>query len=168
VQVGYFSNFAALLDTPGDATSPLTGRELVKQKVKLLSVMAGSFKPNSHDLEYNVTQHLAASKRLARDWPTPIVWSGFEIGIAVPYPAVSIQRDFAYVPHHPAARAANLGPHQRALCGAAGPWLFRALRARAGDRGGEWFHALYSRAGWPGPLPGPHRGPNPSREGSTG
>ena len=73
VQVGYFSNFAALLDTAGDASSPLTGRQLVQQKVKLLSVMAGSFKPNSHDLEYNVTQHLAASKRLTRDWPTPIV-----------------------------------------------------------------------------------------------
>ena len=142
VQVGYFSNFAALLDTPGDASSPLTGRELVQQKVKLLSVMAGSFKPNSHDLEYNVTQHLAASKRLARDWPTPIVWSGFEIGIAVPYPAVSIERDFqlcAASPgggglsalHSAAARAADLGPHQRALCRAAGPWLFRALCARA-------------------------------------
>ena len=116
VQVGYFSNFAALLDTAGDASSPLTGRQLVQQKVKLLSVMAGSFKPNSHDLEYNVTQHLAASKRLTRDWPTPIVWSGFEIGIAVPYPAVSIERDFRYVPHHPAAEAYCLympPPHER-------------------------------------------------------
>ena len=44
VQVGYFSNFAALLDTPGDASSPLGGRDLVQQKVKLLSVMAGGFR----------------------------------------------------------------------------------------------------------------------------
>ena len=71
VQVGYFSNLAALLDTPGDAASPLTGRELVQQKVKLLSVMAGSFKTNRHDLEYNVTQDLPATKQLARNWPTP-------------------------------------------------------------------------------------------------
>src|ERR1039457_3975362 len=105
VQVGYFSNFAALLDTPGDASSPLAGRELVQQKVRLLSVMAGSFKTNRHDLEYNVVKDLPASKRLAQNWPTPIVWSGYEIGIAVQYPAVSIQRDFAYVPHHPAAEA---------------------------------------------------------------
>ena len=133
VQVGYFSNFAALLDTPADASSRLTGRELVQQKVKLLSVMAGSFKPNSHDLEYNVTQHLVASKRLAQGWPTPIVWSGFEIGIAVPYPAVSIQRDFAYVPHHPAAEAYCLyipPPHERPT------WdLTSALYAVRPDRG---------------------------------
>jgi hypothetical protein len=99
VQVGYFSNLAALLDTPGDASSPLGGRELVKQKVKLLSVMAGGFSASRRDLEYNVTQDLPASKRLVPNWPTPIVWSGFEIGIAVPYPAVSIERDFSYVPH---------------------------------------------------------------------
>jgi hypothetical protein len=83
VQVGYFSNFAALLDTPGDSFSPLSGRDLVCAKVKLLSVMAGSFRTNRHDLEYNVTQDLPASKHLAKDWPAPIVWSGFEIGISV-------------------------------------------------------------------------------------
>ena len=133
VQVGYFSNFAALLDTPGDALSPLTGRDLVQQKVKLLSVMAGSFKPNGHDLEYNVMQDLPASKKLARNWPTPIVWSGFEIGIALPYPAVSIQRDFGYVPHHPAAEAYclyNPPPHERPT------WdLTSALYAVRPDRG---------------------------------
>ena len=32
-------------------------------------------------------------------------YSGFEIGIALPYPAVSIERDFGYVPHHPLAEA---------------------------------------------------------------
>jgi hypothetical protein len=116
VQVGYFSNLAALLGTSGDAHSPLTGRELVRQKVKLLSVMAGVFKPTRHDLEFNVVQDLSAAKRLVKDWPTPIVWSGFEIGIAVPYPSVSIERDFGYVEHHSAAEAYclyNPPPHER-------------------------------------------------------
>lgn len=116
VQVGYFSNFAALLDTPGDAVSPLNGGDLVRQKVKLLSVMAGSFRTTHHDREYNVIQDLPAAKRLVPRWPTPIVWSGFEIGIAVPYPAVSIERDFNYLPHHPAAEAYRLynpPPHER-------------------------------------------------------
>ncbi len=119
VQVGYFSNLAALLDTPGDHWSPLNGRDLVRTKVKFLSVMAGSFKAignNQHFLEYNVTQDLPSARRLAADWPTAIVWSGFEIGIAVPYPAVSIERDFQYVPHHPAAEAYclyNPPPHER-------------------------------------------------------
>ena len=119
VQVGYFSNFAALLDTPADEASPLTGRELVKQKVKLLSVMAGAFQTiehNNHFLEFNVYSDLPAAQKLARDWPTPIVWSGFEIGIALPYPAVSIERDFRYVAHHPLAEAYQLyspTPHER-------------------------------------------------------
>src|SRR6516165_1755332 len=34
-----------------------------------------------------------------------MVWSGFEIGIALPYPAISIERDYGYVPHHPLAEA---------------------------------------------------------------
>ena len=119
IQVGYFSNFAALLDTSADDNSPLLGRELVRQKVSFLSVMAGSFKPigeSKHFLEFNVTQDLPASRKLAEGWPTPIVWSGFEIGIAVPYPAISIERDFAYARHHPAAEAYRLynpPPHER-------------------------------------------------------
>ena len=119
VQVGYFSNLAALLDTPGDNYSPLPGRELAAAKVKFLSVMAGSFQPigqNHHYLEFNVVSDLPASIKLAQRWPTPIVWSGFEIGIAVPFPAVSIERDFRYVAHHPAAEAYclyNPPPHER-------------------------------------------------------
>lgn len=119
VQVGYFSNLAALLDTPADESSPLTGLQLVEQKVKFLSVMAGAFKQigeNKHFLEYNVTQDLPAARKLAAEWPSPIIWSGFEIGIAVPYPAVSIERDFNYVPHHPVAEAYWLHeppPHER-------------------------------------------------------
>ena len=119
VQVGYFANLAALLDSPPDAASPLAGPALIKQKVRLLSVMAGAFTPigkNAHYCEYNVTQDVAAARKLAAEWPGPIVWSGFEIGIAAPYPARSIERDFGYVAHHPAAEAYRLynpPPHCR-------------------------------------------------------
>src|SRR5690606_24579681 len=44
------------------------------------------------------------------------VFSGFEIGIAIRYPAESIERDFAYLDHHPIARAYHLyepPPHER-------------------------------------------------------
>ena len=133
VQVGYFSNLAALLDTQGDGASPLPGAALVRAKVKLLSVMAGSFQTNRHDREFNVVQDLPAARRLAKEWPTPIVWSGFEIGIALPYPAISIERDYAYVPHHPAAEAYRLynpPPHERPT------WdLTSALYAVLPDRG---------------------------------
>lgn len=119
VQVGYFSNLAALLRTAGDSYSPLSGPELVTRKVKLLSVMAGGFgaaQQAQHFREYNVIQDLPAARALAKSWPTPVVWSGFEIGISLPYPAVSIERDFRYVPHHPAAEAYyayNPPPHER-------------------------------------------------------
>jgi purine nucleosidase len=119
IQVGYFSNLGALLDTAGDDNSPLGGLELVRQKVKFLSVMAGCFqaeRQKKHFLEFNVIKDVPAARKVAADWPTPMVWSGFEIGVAIPYPAVSIERDFGYVAHHPAAEAYCLykpPPHER-------------------------------------------------------
>lgn len=107
-QVGFSTNLARLLDSKPDAVSPLAGRELIRTKVKLLSVMAGAFQTingNAHFTEYNVVQDIANCKKLAIEWPTQVVWSGFEIGIALPYPATSIEKDYAYVPDHPLAEA---------------------------------------------------------------
>lgn len=108
VQVGFSTNLARLLDSPPDAHSPLGGEELVRRKVKRLSLMAGAFRPihgNARYAEYNVVKDVANCRMLAVRWPTPMVWSGFEIGIALPYPAVSIERDFGYLAHHPLAEA---------------------------------------------------------------
>lgn len=123
VQVGFSTNLARLLDSPGDEISPLAGGELAAKKVALLSIMAGAFEPipdregNLRDhREYNVVQDLPSAQRLAADWPTPIVWSGFEIGLSVPYPAQSILEDYAYVDHHPLAESYHLyspPPHNR-------------------------------------------------------
>lgn len=118
-QVGFSTNLARLLESPGDVSSPLTGRELVERKVKLLSLMAGAFQPienNRHFLEYNVVKDIVSFRLLTERWPTPVVYSGFEIGIALPYPAVSIERDYGYVRHHPLAEAyirRNPPPHNR-------------------------------------------------------
>jgi hypothetical protein len=35
----------------------------------------------------------------------PIIFSGFELGKAILYPATSIEKDYSYVPHHPVADA---------------------------------------------------------------
>ncbi len=107
-QVGFSTNLARLLDSQADEDSPLTGRDLVQKKVKLLSLMAGAFQTidgNRHYLEYNVVKDVSSARILAERWPTPIVYSGFEIGIALPYPSVSIERDYGYVAHHPLAEA---------------------------------------------------------------
>ena len=97
-----------LLDSAADENSPLPGAELVARKVKLLSLMAGAFTPidgNSSYLEYNVIRDISSCRKLANRWPTPMVWSGFEVGNALPYPAISIERDYSYVAQHPLADA---------------------------------------------------------------
>lgn len=103
VQVGFSTNLARLLDSAPDEHSPLDGRELVRRKVRLLSMMAGAFPEGIP--EYNVKVDLASARKLFAEWPTPIVASGFEIGESILYPAYSIERHFAYVPHHPVADA---------------------------------------------------------------
>ena len=107
-QVGFSTNLARLIDSKPDNVSELSGLDLIKKKVKVLSIMAGAFKPiggNNHYCEYNVVQDIANCKKLADEWPTDVVWSGFEIGIAVPYPAESIIKDYGYVSDHPVAEA---------------------------------------------------------------
>lgn len=119
VQVGFFTNFARLLDSKADEHSPLSGRDLIKKKVTVLSIMAGAFQTvnwNTRHLEYNVIKDIPAAQKLAIHWPTQIVWSGFEIGVAAAYPHESIERDFEYVKHHPLKEAYyvyNPPPHDR-------------------------------------------------------
>jgi hypothetical protein len=70
---------------------------------------------------------------IAARWPTEVVWSGFEIGIALPYPSKSIVDDFHDVPHHPVAEAYRIvspPPQDRPS------WdLTSVLDAVLGDRG---------------------------------
>ena len=111
-QDGFSTNLARLLDSGPDEHSPLTGVGLAKRKVKLRSLKAGAFQPidgNEKFQEFNVMRDVPSCRKLAVRWPNPMAWSGFEIGIALPYPATSIERDYGYVPHHPVAEA-YIGP----------------------------------------------------------
>lgn len=118
-QVGFSTNLSDLLRSEGDLISPMTGKELVSRKVKLLSVMAGAFAPIDGKPgygEYNVVQDIKSAQYLVRNWPGKIVYSGFEIGIAAPYPAESILKDYQYVEHHPLSESYILyepPPHNR-------------------------------------------------------
>jgi hypothetical protein len=119
VQVGFFTNLARLLETPADDVSPFTGPELVKRKVRSLSLMAGAFHPmngENYHVEYNVKFDISSAIKVASEWPTPAVWSGVEIGEAVRFPAVSIDEDFGYVARHPVREAYQRyqpTPHER-------------------------------------------------------
>ena len=101
VQVGFSTNFARLMDTEPDAISPLSGMDLIKKKVRLLSTMAGGFDPNYTNVEYNIACDVPAAKKLFANWPTQIVFSGVEIGAKIRYPSVSIKNDYNYVIQHP-------------------------------------------------------------------
>lgn len=96
VQVGFSTNLARLLAEPG-------GKELAARKVKLLSVMAGQFPTGKP--EYNVRIDVPSARKVFAEWPGEIVFSGFEIGLAIKYEAVSIERDFGWVANHPVADA---------------------------------------------------------------
>ena len=80
VTVGFISNLDALLKSGPDKNSPLSGKELVAKKVKKLVAMAGGFPEGN---EFNVNQHAKASMYAFQNWPTPILFSGFEIGVQI-------------------------------------------------------------------------------------
>jgi purine nucleosidase len=78
---GYFENLSALLNSPPDAFSPFSGRDLVARKVRMLVAMAGHYP--SGVPETNFAGNPAAAQNVAAHWPTKIVWSGYELGILV-------------------------------------------------------------------------------------
>lgn len=100
VSVGFSTNLALLLETEADEYSPLTGRELVAQKVGRLVTMAGHME-NPNFREYNVVNDIPACQKVYREWPTPIYTSPFELGLQIKYPASSIENDFGWTAHHP-------------------------------------------------------------------
>jgi inosine-uridine nucleoside N-ribohydrolase len=86
VSVGFLTNLKNLLNSEKDAASDLNGEKLVQKKVKLWVCMGGKFPDGrfgNGEGEYNVTIDTVASVRAMNDWPTPVVFSGFEIGAKI-------------------------------------------------------------------------------------
>ena len=75
--VGFFTNLRDLLQSEADEYSPLNGKQLVKKKVLRLVSMAGGF---PEGMEYNVHRDAVAGAYALNEWPTDIIFSGFEIG----------------------------------------------------------------------------------------
>jgi inosine-uridine nucleoside N-ribohydrolase len=98
-QIGFSTNLSRLVASP-------TGLRLAQRKVKALYLMAGNFVEPKR--EYNVYSDAPAFDRLMREWPSPIIFSGYEIGLALPFPYHAIANDFQYVAHHPIAEAYHL------------------------------------------------------------
>jgi len=77
VSVGQLANFANLLKSSPDKHSPLNGNELVRRKVKVWVCMGGKIPAGR---EANLVHDGDAAAYAIRHWPTPIIFSGFEIG----------------------------------------------------------------------------------------
>ncbi len=80
VTVGFLTNMAGLLKSAADSICPLSGRDLILKKVKVLVSMAGAF-PSGN--EFNVHMDSTASVYAFENWPTPVILSGFEIGAKI-------------------------------------------------------------------------------------
>ncbi|HVS90772.1 MAG TPA: nucleoside hydrolase [Mucilaginibacter sp.] len=77
VTVGFLTNLSNLLNTGADEYSKLSGKELVAKKVRLLVSMGGKF-PSGY--EFNVMKDAKASQNVYENWPSQVIFSGFEIG----------------------------------------------------------------------------------------
>lgn len=71
--VGALSNLEDLLRAEPD---------LVKTKVKTLYVMGGGF-PRTARPETNIRLDPAAAVTVTNEWPTPVLWQGYEVGAAM-------------------------------------------------------------------------------------
>lgn len=81
LSVGYMTNLARLMNSPADAISPLTGAQLIQQKVKLWICMGGNF-PNdaANGSNVNFRRDPATVIDCVAHWSGPIVFVGREIG----------------------------------------------------------------------------------------
>lgn len=96
VSIGFLNNLCDLLRSKPDHISPLSGRELVQNKVDRLICMGGCFPPTNEEqkyivgdmgldvfeyCEFNVARWPQASKAVAETWPTEKIFVGFEAGL---------------------------------------------------------------------------------------
>lgn len=82
VTVGPLKNIENLLGSGGDSISPLSGEELVEQKVREFVMMGGRFPEGKWEWNFSgampgVTQNVLSGLKV------PVTFSGFELGVAI-------------------------------------------------------------------------------------
>ena len=82
VAIGPLRNLSNLPNSAPDSYSSLNGRDLVDKKVSVLSDMGGwyPFVPKGWGAEWNFAQDVASTANVVSNWPTPVLYSGAEIG----------------------------------------------------------------------------------------
>jgi hypothetical protein len=78
LSIGYLTNLRDLVISGPDEYSDLDGQQLIRQKVRLWVCMGGQF-PSGR--EANIRWDTEASIEAINNWPTEIIFSGWEIGL---------------------------------------------------------------------------------------
>jgi inosine-uridine nucleoside N-ribohydrolase len=87
--IGPLRNMRLLLESRPDEYSSMDGRELIGAKVIELAVMGGYFPGKGEEIylgdtrleaEYNIVCDISSARAICDEWPTPIMFSGFETG----------------------------------------------------------------------------------------
>ena len=100
--LGFVSCLTQLLASEPDDLSPLSGVELVRQKVKCLYLMAGIF-TSSEESEYNFLQAPEFAKKFFELWPRDVdaVFSPMEVGNEIEYKPETVISDISRTDIHP-------------------------------------------------------------------
>lgn len=104
VSLGFGVELAKLLESGPDEVSPLDGVSLVAEKVRYLSVMAGSYGDKKR-AEFNVVNDIPSMRKVFESWPTAIYQNPFEIGKQVMFPAAEIEKNLGYDNINPVVEA---------------------------------------------------------------
>ncbi len=102
VSIGFVTCLAQLLQSGADEYSPLTGVELVRQKVKCLYIMAGVFDV-ADEPDFNFTQGMDFAQAFFDLWPQDVdmVFSPMEEGQQVEYIPEQVIADIDWTDRHP-------------------------------------------------------------------
>jgi inosine-uridine nucleoside N-ribohydrolase len=99
IAIGPLTNMGDLLDSAADEHSALSGKQLVATKVRMLVAMAGDFsKPRA---EFNVFSDPASAAKVFNHWPGELIVCPFEMGEAIHFPEMSLEKDFRFTQRHP-------------------------------------------------------------------
>lgn len=79
VTVGPLKNIENLLNSGADSISPLTGTQLVHEKVKEFVIMGGKFPEGKNEWNFNGDMK-GVTKNVLETIKSPITFSGFEVG----------------------------------------------------------------------------------------
>jgi hypothetical protein len=82
VSTGLLVNLRNLLESKSDAFSPLSGIDLVRNKVKKLVTMGGQY-PQGCESNFISMGAGPDTQYVLEHWPTPVLLSGFEIGLPI-------------------------------------------------------------------------------------